>query len=51
MNDIFGYDTECYRRKLRMVTYEVLPMTKNSGIVEWVTNTRPFKSLIEHTYK
>jgi hypothetical protein len=39
-------DAESRRRKLRLRTYAVLPMTEECGIIEWVPNTTGFRHLV-----
>lgn len=47
MNDLLQSDPQCARRKLNLRTYQVVPMTKKVGILEWVNDTVPLKALIE----
>jgi len=47
MNQIFKRDPHTSKRKLRIHTYKVIPMTNRVGIIEWIENTRPLKAIIE----
>ncbi|XP_077979786.1 DNA-dependent protein kinase catalytic subunit-like [Glandiceps talaboti] len=47
MNDIMAQDPACSQRNLKLVTYQVIPMTPRIGLIEWVDNCVPVKSFIE----
>jgi len=47
MNTIFIKDKSCLERELRINTFEVIPISKRLGMVEWVNNTVPLRELIE----
>ncbi len=47
MNEMFALDAACCQRKLRLRTYQVIPMTNKVGILQWMENTMPVKNLIE----
>lgn len=47
MNEVFFEDGDCLKRQLSIKTYSVVPVTKNMGLLEWVTNTKPLKDLFE----
>eukprot|EP01130_Rhizamoeba_saxonica_P012697 TRINITY_DN5387_c0_g1_i1.p1 TRINITY_DN5387_c0_g1~~TRINITY_DN5387_c0_g1_i1.p1 ORF type:complete len:406 (+),score=94.50 TRINITY_DN5387_c0_g1_i1:34-1218(+) len=47
MNQIFRKDSQCRSRNLSIHTYEVVPMTNRVGILEWIDNTQPLKSVLE----
>ena len=47
MNGILRADGACSAARLSTRTYTVTPMTTQIGILEWVENTTPFKSVIE----
>jgi len=47
MNEIFASDAQCSRRHLTLRTYQVIPMTGQVGMIEWIDNTKPLKGLIE----
>lgn len=46
MNQIFKNDPDCMRLEIGLKTFNVVPMNKRLGIVEWVPNTDPLKHLI-----
>ena len=46
MNRIFALDPECSRLSLKLKTFNIVPITKRLGILEWVSNTEPLKSII-----
>ena len=47
MNEIFSKDTECAKRDFNIGTFNVIPVKRNLGVMEWVKNTIPLKSVIE----
>eukprot|EP01105_Mastigella_eilhardi_P003802 TRINITY_DN1496_c0_g1_i7.p1 TRINITY_DN1496_c0_g1~~TRINITY_DN1496_c0_g1_i7.p1 ORF type:complete len:3703 (-),score=882.72 TRINITY_DN1496_c0_g1_i7:1157-12265(-) len=50
MNDTYTNDVACYKRRLHLGTYKVVPMTRRVGIIEWVTNTSPLKEVLEEQW-
>ncbi|KAK1939194.1 DNA-dependent protein kinase catalytic subunit [Phytophthora citrophthora] len=47
MNQILEADPRCRDQKLSLVTYDVIPMTQEIGILEWVGGTSTLKGVIE----
>eukprot|EP01127_Copromyxa_protea_P009733 TRINITY_DN2312_c1_g1_i1.p1 TRINITY_DN2312_c1_g1~~TRINITY_DN2312_c1_g1_i1.p1 ORF type:complete len:1006 (-),score=210.43 TRINITY_DN2312_c1_g1_i1:26-2773(-) len=47
VNEILAQDANTSKRKLKVHTYKVVPMTNRVGIIEWVDNTSPLKRVIE----
>ncbi|CAM9163788.1 unnamed protein product, partial [Hapterophycus canaliculatus] len=47
MNAVMAKSASCSRARLRNKTYKVIPVTPDIGLIEWVQNTRPLKSVIE----
>eukprot|EP01125_Pyxidicula_operculata_P008002 TRINITY_DN2699_c0_g1_i1.p1 TRINITY_DN2699_c0_g1~~TRINITY_DN2699_c0_g1_i1.p1 ORF type:complete len:2900 (-),score=828.74 TRINITY_DN2699_c0_g1_i1:54-8009(-) len=47
MNQILKNDNQSSKRKLHINTYKVVPMTNRVGIIQWIENTKPLKSIIE----
>jgi hypothetical protein len=47
MNSVFARDAECAKREFKIGTFNVIPVKKHLGIMEWVKNTVPLKSVIE----
>ena len=47
MNGVFKRDADCNKRDFRIGTFNVIPVKKNLGVMEWVRNTITLKSLIE----
>ena len=41
-------DSQAGRRNLRMRTFFVLPLTEESGIIEWVPETTGLRNLVYH---
>ncbi|EDV19270.1 uncharacterized protein TRIADDRAFT_33879, partial [Trichoplax adhaerens] len=41
VNILLSSDVEASKRKLRIRTYKVIPLSQRSGIVEWCENTQP----------
>jgi DNA-dependent protein kinase catalytic subunit len=47
MNNIFEIDSECQRRSLNISTFQIIPMTKILGLLEWVDKTKVIKEVLE----
>ena len=47
MNNIFDLDPECQRRQLSLATFEIIPMTRTLGLLEWVDKTKVLKEILE----
>jgi len=47
INQILASDANASKRKLRIHTYNVIPMTNRVGIIEWIDGTTPLKKIIE----
>lgn len=47
MNSIFARDGECAKREFKIGTFNVIPVKKHLGVMEWVKNTVPLKAVIE----
>jgi hypothetical protein len=47
MNRIFQSSPECARSNLSLKTFEIVPITKRLGLLEWVSNTEPLRSIID----
>ncbi|XP_046831234.1 serine-protein kinase ATM isoform X2 [Vespa crabro] len=46
MNRLFEMSKEAKRRKLKIRTYKVVPLTQRSGILEWCHNTMPIATIL-----
>ncbi|KAL4160135.1 hypothetical protein PRNP1_000706 [Phytophthora ramorum] len=47
MNQILEADPRCRDQKLSITTYDVIPMTQEIGILEWLDGTSTLKGVIE----
>ncbi len=47
MNNMFDKSGETAKRELKIGTFGVIPMKKYLGVMEWVKNTMPLKSIME----
>ncbi|GMF30671.1 unnamed protein product [Phytophthora lilii] len=47
MNQILAADPRCRDQRLSLTTYNVVPMTQEIGILEWVDGTSTLKGVIE----
>ncbi|KAL8000663.1 putative serine/threonine-protein kinase ATM [Plasmopara halstedii] len=47
MNQIFKADPRCRDQKLSLTTYNVIPMTQEIGLLEWIDGTSTLKGLVE----
>ncbi|KAJ5076723.1 DNA-dependent protein kinase catalytic subunit [Anaeramoeba ignava] len=46
MNQIMQSDPICCQRRLKIQTYQVVPVTPRVGLIEWLDNTKPFHSMV-----
>ena len=46
-NDILSKDFTCKNKNLKLNTFNVFPMTLRLGMLEWINNTQPLKSIIK----
>lgn len=46
-NELMESDAECRRRRLRIQTYRVVPLTTKVGLIEWMEDTATLKSVME----
>ena len=46
MNSLFRRDAACAQRRISVRTYQVVPVTSRTGLIEWVDNTRTLKEMI-----
>lgn len=51
INKFLKRSPECRRRNLHIRTYAVLPLNEECGILEWVSNTEPFRSILKDIYQ
>ncbi|KAG5192986.1 kinase-like domain-containing protein [Tribonema minus] len=47
MNAAFRADAACARARLAVKTYQVIPMTHQLGVLQWVTDTAPLRAIVE----
>jgi DNA-dependent protein kinase catalytic subunit len=47
INQMLSADIKCSQRRLKLETYAVLPVSKRTGILEWVKDTRPMSEHIK----
>jgi len=43
----FTQDPNCHNRKLKLSTFQVVPISNRAGVLEWINNTIPLKMMIE----
>jgi len=46
VNYTLGRDDETQKRQLRVFTYKIVPLTPQTGILQWVSNTTAFGSVL-----
>ena len=46
INTIFENDPECKSRNLSLHTYSVVPLSRSTGLIEWMPNTKTIKNMI-----
>lgn len=47
MNKCFIDDPNCHNRELQLSTFQVVPISNRTGVLEWINNTVPLKEIIE----
>ena len=45
INQLLAADVKCSQRRLRLATFSVIPVSKRTGILEWVQDTQPLADL------
>ena len=45
INHALSSDVKCSQRRLNLITYAVIPVSKRAGLVEWVQDTEPMDAL------
>jgi len=48
VNITLSQDAETRKRRLSMRTYKCIPMTPQTGVIQWVENARPFGDYLMH---
>lgn len=46
MNSFLREDPAARKRRLRVFTYTIVPLSPDSGVLEWVEDTMPFGSFL-----
>lgn len=46
VNNILKHDSECKKLSLNLHTYSIMPLSKKTGLIEWMDNTSTLKTLI-----
>ncbi|GAA6219422.1 DNA-dependent protein kinase catalytic subunit [Lates japonicus] len=49
MNILLSHDTACAHRGLQLRTYQVIPISKRIGLIEWMENTCTLKEFLHST--
>ncbi|KAK7790685.1 hypothetical protein R5R35_009591 [Gryllus longicercus] len=47
MNTIFSKDPSCLTRQINIATYQVIPLTSQLGIIQWIDDTKTLKNVLE----
>ncbi|CAH8652155.1 unnamed protein product [Heterobilharzia americana] len=50
INKFLVINANTRRRALQIRTYAVIPLSEKGGLIEWVRNTQPFRSIITRLY-
>lgn len=46
VNSFLSEDPAARKRRLRVFTYNIIPLSPDSGVLEWVEDTMPFGSFL-----
>ena len=49
MNEILIKDSNCTKKKLKLNTFVVVPITQKLGIIEWVSDTQSLYKIIKYS--
>ena len=49
MNEILQKDSNCAKKKIKLNTFDVVPMTQKLGMIEWINNTQPLSKIIKYS--
>lgn len=50
-NKMLEGDAESRKRNLRLRTYAIVPLSRNSGLIEWIQNTSTLKTIVGDYWK
>ena len=50
-NKMFETDPETRKRNLRLRTYAIVPLSRNSGLIEWINNTTTLKAVVSEYWE
>jgi serine/threonine-protein kinase ATR len=50
-NKMLENDSEAFKRNLRLRTYAIVPLSRNTGLIEWINNTTTLKSVVGEYWK
>jgi phosphatidylinositol kinase/protein kinase (PI-3 family) len=50
-NKMLENDSESRKRNLRLRTYAIVPLSRNTGLIEWIQNTQTLKCVIGDFWK
>ncbi|XP_076296859.1 DNA-dependent protein kinase catalytic subunit isoform X2 [Lasioglossum baleicum] len=50
MNKTLRIDTACKQKQLSIDTYQVIPLSKTVGLIQWIDNTRSLQEFIRFTF-
>jgi len=50
MSELFRSDAACARRGLELATYQVIPVSLNVGLIEWVPDTQTVLSVLKDSF-
>ena len=50
-NKMLENDYECRKRNLKLRTNAIVPLSRNSGLIEWIQNTQTLKTVVGDYWK
>ena len=50
-NKMLDNDSEARKRNLKLRTYAIVPLSRNTGLIEWIQNTSTLKSVVGDYWK
>jgi len=50
-NKMLENDTDACKRNLRLRTFAIVPLSRNTGLIEWINNTTTLKTVVSEYWK
>jgi phosphatidylinositol kinase/protein kinase (PI-3 family) len=51
MNQMMGKDFEAIKRNLKIPTFFIMPLNRNTGLIQWINETRTLKGIVAEYWR